>query len=106
MVVTMAGKAIGAAKIVPPTAANTNPIFWSTLKNFGVGAFALLIKFIILVFKFKENYWPSVVLFPPISDVKGIGILLIITWSLEPPISFKAKFPVVTSFLPPISSKE
>jgi hypothetical protein len=50
MVVTMAGKAIGAAKTVPPTAANANPTVRSTLKNFGVGAFALLMIFFIINF--------------------------------------------------------
>jgi hypothetical protein len=46
----MAGKAIGAAKIVPPTVANANPTVRSTLKNFGVGAFALVMIFFIITF--------------------------------------------------------
>jgi hypothetical protein len=50
MELTTTGKAIGAAKIVPPIAANAKPIFRSTLKNFGVGAFALLIRFMIVFF--------------------------------------------------------
>ena len=50
-VTTIAGKVTGAARIVPPTAAKTNPIFQSTLKNFGVGDFTLLIIFIINEFK-------------------------------------------------------
>jgi hypothetical protein len=51
---TTIGKAIGAAKIVPPTAANTNPIFRSTLKYFGVGAFALFIIFIIYILRLNN----------------------------------------------------
>ena len=50
MVVTIAGKAIGAAKIVPPTAANAKPTVRSTLKNFGVGAFALSMIFFFFFF--------------------------------------------------------
>ena len=45
--ITITGKAIGAANILPPTAANTKPTFRSTLKNFGVGAFALVTIFMI-----------------------------------------------------------
>lgn len=48
MVVTITGKATGAAKIVPPTAAKTKPIVRNTLKNFGVGAVTLLIIFFII----------------------------------------------------------
>ncbi len=55
MVVTIAGKAIGAAKIVPPTAANANPTVRSTLKNFGVGAFALLMIFFHNLFLRLDN---------------------------------------------------
>jgi hypothetical protein len=46
MVTIATGNAMGAVRMAPPAAAKVNPIFLSTLKNFGVGAFTRLIIFI------------------------------------------------------------
>jgi hypothetical protein len=51
-VTTVAGKATGAATTVPLIANKANPILRNTLKNFGVGALALLITFILVFFLF------------------------------------------------------
>ncbi len=48
MVVTITGKATGAAKIVPPTVAKAKSTVRNTLKNFGVGAVTLFIIFFII----------------------------------------------------------
>ena len=52
------GNTTGAATIVPLTASKANPMVLKTLKNFGVGAFALSITFIMHHFKIRQYYNP------------------------------------------------
>jgi hypothetical protein len=51
MVVTNAGRATGVARMVPLMAASIKPMLRTFLKNLGVGADALCIRFIVIKFK-------------------------------------------------------